>query len=76
MVPNLGHPMIRRKDENRFLVPIEPRNETFGPFHDVIYNFYVFHVFLVHRESDVSYKSPVEWRGISSLVNVVDVSDR
>ena len=68
--------MISRKDETRFLVPVEPRNETFGSFHDIIYDFYIFHVFLVHRESEVSYKSPTGWRGRFSRVNMVDVNDR
>ena len=51
VIPNLGHPMISRKDENCFLVSIEFRDETVGSFHDVIYDFDIFHVFLIRRET-------------------------
>ena len=43
--------MIGRKDENRFIILIELRNETLGPIHDVVHNFDVFHVFLTGREA-------------------------
>jgi len=43
--------MISRKDESCFLVPVEFRKDMFGSFHDVVYDFDVFHVFLTHRET-------------------------
>ena len=43
--------MISRKDEDCFLVPVEFRNESFGPFYDVIYDFNIVHIFLTRRET-------------------------
>ena len=75
MVSDLGHPMISREDENRFFVPVELRNETFGSFHDVIYDLDVFHILLTNPENGVSFMSKTVWERFS-LVNVVDVSDQ
>lgn len=46
VVPDLGHPMINRKGENCFTIPIELRNKTFRPFHDGIYDFDALRVFV------------------------------
>ena len=49
VVPNLGHPMIGRKEENGFVIPVELGNQALGVFHDVIDDLDVFHVFLIHQ---------------------------
>ena len=50
VVPNRGHPMISRKDEDSFIVRVEIRDEAFGSAHEVVDDFYIFHVFLTRRE--------------------------